>query len=143
MPHFTFHVFTVVYPSAVSLCCIVAITNIVPSLSLCVVSPVCAAALAEDHFNDVISNAAAMVTAAIAFHTTLWWFDPVGEKFALCVQKFVTRNTILVIISLVGLSTNNLDVIFVCWLVFNRRFCFHVVVCRLNPVITSYRHTFV
>jgi len=36
------------------------------------------AALAEDHFNDVISNAAAMVTAAIAFHTPAWWLDPVG-----------------------------------------------------------------
>lgn len=40
----------------------------------------CAAALAEDHFNDVISNAAAMVTAAIAFHTPYWWFDPIGES---------------------------------------------------------------
>jgi divalent metal cation (Fe/Co/Zn/Cd) transporter len=35
-------------------------------------------ALAEDHFNDVLSNSAAIVTAAIAFNTTGWWVDPVG-----------------------------------------------------------------
>jgi divalent metal cation (Fe/Co/Zn/Cd) transporter len=36
------------------------------------------AALAEDHFNDVISNSVAMVTAAVAFHSPAWWIDPVG-----------------------------------------------------------------
>lgn len=35
-------------------------------------------ALAEDHFNDVISNAAAIATAAVAFHTIAWWVDPLG-----------------------------------------------------------------
>lgn len=35
-------------------------------------------ALAEDHLNDVWSNAVAIATAAIATHTTLWWFDPFG-----------------------------------------------------------------
>ena len=38
------------------------------------------AALAEDHFNDVLSNLAAIVTASIAAHIRkLWWIDPVGE----------------------------------------------------------------
>lgn len=41
------------------------------------------AALAEDHLNDVISNAAAMVTAAIAFHTPYWWMDPIGMYIVL------------------------------------------------------------
>lgn len=36
------------------------------------------AALAEDHFNDVLSNTAAIATAAIAFETPGWWVDPVG-----------------------------------------------------------------
>jgi len=36
-------------------------------------------ALIEDHFNDVISNSAAILTASIAFYyRTVWWFDPVG-----------------------------------------------------------------
>lgn len=35
-------------------------------------------ALAEDHFNDVISNSAAIATASIAFNTTAWWLDPIG-----------------------------------------------------------------
>jgi cation diffusion facilitator family transporter len=35
-------------------------------------------ALAEDHLNDVWSNAAAIITVAIAVHTPLWWFDPFG-----------------------------------------------------------------
>jgi len=35
-------------------------------------------ALAEDHFNDVISNTVAIATAAIAFHTIGWWVDPAG-----------------------------------------------------------------
>jgi divalent metal cation (Fe/Co/Zn/Cd) transporter len=35
-------------------------------------------ALAEDHFNDVISNFGAVVTAAIAFETSAWWVDPGG-----------------------------------------------------------------
>ncbi len=35
-------------------------------------------ALAEDHFNDVLSNSAAIITASIAFNTTAWWLDPVG-----------------------------------------------------------------
>ena len=35
-------------------------------------------ALAEDHFNDVISNTVAIATAAISFHTTAWWVDPAG-----------------------------------------------------------------
>lgn len=35
-------------------------------------------ALAEDHFNDIISNSGAIVTAAIAFNTSAWWFDPGG-----------------------------------------------------------------
>jgi len=36
-------------------------------------------ALAEDHFNDVISNTAAMITAAVAFHVKgAWWVDPFG-----------------------------------------------------------------
>lgn len=36
------------------------------------------AALAEDHLNDVISNMAAIATAAIAFNTTAWWVDALG-----------------------------------------------------------------
>jgi len=36
------------------------------------------AALAEDHFNDVISNSAAIITVIIAFHTVAWWVDPSG-----------------------------------------------------------------
>ena len=40
------------------------------------------AALAEDHFNDVLSNLAAIVTASIAAHVRkLWWIDPIGNKF--------------------------------------------------------------
>lgn len=35
-------------------------------------------ALAEDHLNDVLSNAAAMITASIAYNTTAWWVDPAG-----------------------------------------------------------------
>lgn len=35
-------------------------------------------ALAEDHLNDVLSNTAAVVTAAIAYNTSAWWLDPVG-----------------------------------------------------------------
>ncbi len=35
-------------------------------------------ALAEDHFNDVLSNSAAIITAAIAYNTSYWWMDPVG-----------------------------------------------------------------
>ena len=35
-------------------------------------------ALAEDHFNDVISNTVAIATAAAAFHTPYWWIDPIG-----------------------------------------------------------------
>eukprot|EP01032_Pedospumella_encystans_P020357 gene20357-23123_t len=35
-------------------------------------------ALAEDHFNDVLSNTAALITASIAFHTPYWWMDPLG-----------------------------------------------------------------
>lgn len=35
-------------------------------------------ALAEDHLNDVISNTAAIVTAAVAFNTPYWWMDPGG-----------------------------------------------------------------
>jgi divalent metal cation (Fe/Co/Zn/Cd) transporter len=35
-------------------------------------------ALAEDHFNDVISNIGALITAAIAVHTPYWWSDPIG-----------------------------------------------------------------
>ncbi len=35
-------------------------------------------ALAEDHFNDVLSNIGAVATAAIAYNTVAWWFDPVG-----------------------------------------------------------------
>jgi divalent metal cation (Fe/Co/Zn/Cd) transporter len=36
-------------------------------------------ALAEDHFNDVLSNIAAVVTAAIAASDEkLWWVDPFG-----------------------------------------------------------------
>ena len=36
-------------------------------------------ALAEDHFNDVISNTAAVVTVAIAFNVrAAWWTDPAG-----------------------------------------------------------------
>jgi cation diffusion facilitator family transporter len=38
-------------------------------------------ALAEDHFNDVLSNSAAMVTAAVAFNTIAWWVDPAGAIF--------------------------------------------------------------
>lgn len=36
------------------------------------------AALAEDHLNDVVSNIAAIATAAIAFNTTAWYIDPIG-----------------------------------------------------------------
>jgi cation diffusion facilitator family transporter len=36
-------------------------------------------ALAEDHLNDVLSNAVAIITASIAARVeNLWWFDPVG-----------------------------------------------------------------
>ncbi len=35
-------------------------------------------ALAEDHFNDVISNSVAIATAAAAFHSPAWWIDPIG-----------------------------------------------------------------
>ncbi len=36
-------------------------------------------ALAEDHINDVFSNAAAIITASIAFEVnTVWWLDPIG-----------------------------------------------------------------
>jgi divalent metal cation (Fe/Co/Zn/Cd) transporter len=36
-------------------------------------------ALAEDHLNDVMSNTAALITAAVATSSTeMWWFDPVG-----------------------------------------------------------------
>lgn len=37
-------------------------------------------ALAEDHLNDVMSNTAALVTAAVAtaHGGELWWFDPIG-----------------------------------------------------------------
>ena len=39
-------------------------------------------ALAEDHFNDVISNSAAMVTAAVAYNVhAVWWVDPAGAIF--------------------------------------------------------------
>eukprot|EP00607_Mallomonas_marina_P011035 CAMPEP_0182421282 /NCGR_PEP_ID=MMETSP1167-20130531/6582_1 /TAXON_ID=2988 /ORGANISM="Mallomonas Sp, Strain CCMP3275" /LENGTH=390 /DNA_ID=CAMNT_0024598245 /DNA_START=69 /DNA_END=1241 /DNA_ORIENTATION=+ len=39
-------------------------------------------ALTEDHFNDIISNSAAMFTAIIAFHyVEVWWFDPFGAIF--------------------------------------------------------------
>ena len=38
-------------------------------------------ALAEDHFNDVLSNLAAIVTASIAAHIRkLWWVDPIGDE---------------------------------------------------------------
>lgn len=41
------------------------------------------AALAEDHFNDVLSNIAAIVTASIAAHIRrLWWIDPIGGAFS-------------------------------------------------------------
>lgn len=36
-------------------------------------------ALIEDHFNDVISNSGAIITASIAFyHRDVWWMDPAG-----------------------------------------------------------------
>ncbi len=35
-------------------------------------------ALAEDHFNDVLSNSAAIITASVAYNTTAWWVDPIG-----------------------------------------------------------------
>jgi cation diffusion facilitator family transporter len=36
-------------------------------------------ALAEDHFNDVLSNLAAVVTACVASsRSSLWWADPAG-----------------------------------------------------------------
>lgn len=36
-------------------------------------------ALIEDHFNDLISNSAAILTASIAFNfDQVWWFDPAG-----------------------------------------------------------------
>jgi cation diffusion facilitator family transporter len=36
-------------------------------------------ALAEDHINDVFSNAAALVTVSLAYNfDSLWWLDPVG-----------------------------------------------------------------
>jgi hypothetical protein len=40
----------------------------------------------------VISNAAAMVTAAIAFHTTAWWFDPIGTCCALVCLAYAVKN---------------------------------------------------
>lgn len=36
------------------------------------------AALAEDHFNDVLSNVGAIITVAIATHSVYWWVDPLG-----------------------------------------------------------------
>jgi divalent metal cation (Fe/Co/Zn/Cd) transporter len=35
-------------------------------------------ALAEDHFNDILSNSGAIITASIAYNTTAWWLDPGG-----------------------------------------------------------------
>ncbi|RYG96821.1 hypothetical protein EON65_53845 [archaeon] len=35
-------------------------------------------ALAEDHFNDVLSNTAAIGTVLVAYYTPLWWSDPAG-----------------------------------------------------------------
>ena len=36
-------------------------------------------ALAEDHLNDVMSNAVAIMTAVLATrHRSVWWVDPVG-----------------------------------------------------------------
>lgn len=35
-------------------------------------------ALTEDHFNDVISNIAAVATAAIAYNTVAWWIDAIA-----------------------------------------------------------------
>jgi divalent metal cation (Fe/Co/Zn/Cd) transporter len=35
-------------------------------------------ALAEDHFNDVISNSVAIVTACISSVSSAWWIDPIG-----------------------------------------------------------------
>jgi cation diffusion facilitator family transporter len=35
-------------------------------------------ALAEDHLNDVLSNTAAIITAAIAYNTPAWYVDPFG-----------------------------------------------------------------
>lgn len=35
-------------------------------------------ALAEDHLNDVLSNSAAIITAAIAYESSAWWIDPAG-----------------------------------------------------------------
>ncbi|EKX37751.1 hypothetical protein GUITHDRAFT_77758 [Guillardia theta CCMP2712] len=38
-----------------------------------------ALAVAEDHFNDIISNSGAIMTAALASERAdLWWMDPVG-----------------------------------------------------------------
>ena len=46
------------------------------------------AALAEDHLNDVFSNIAAIVTAAIAANVPkVWWLDPAGEILAQCEDK--------------------------------------------------------
>ncbi len=39
------------------------------------------AALAENHFHDVLSNIGAVATAAIAYNSVAWWFDPVGAIF--------------------------------------------------------------
>ena len=37
------------------------------------------AALSEDHLNDVVSNAAAILSVSIAFnYPNVWWFDPLG-----------------------------------------------------------------
>eukprot|EP01040_Poterioochromonas_malhamensis_P014311 gene14311-15831_t len=39
------------------------------------------AALAENHFHDVLSDIGAVATAAIAYNSVAWWFDPVGAIF--------------------------------------------------------------
>ena len=49
----------------------------------------CTAALAEDHFNDVLSNTAALITASIAFHTPYWWMDPLGKREKLFVVVYL------------------------------------------------------
>ncbi|KAG9401438.1 hypothetical protein AC1031_009299 [Aphanomyces cochlioides] len=47
-----------------------------------------AAALAQDHRNDVFSNGVAVITSLVAhYHSKLWYFDPVG---AIAISIYIT-----------------------------------------------------
>lgn len=55
------------------------------------VDDVSVAALAEDHFNDVLANAVSFCTVLVAQHA-LWWIDPVGGIFISCL---IIRNWVM------------------------------------------------